>query len=872
MNRRAKRLLNDLDQEIHEHIELVTQENIDRGMAPEEARYAASRKFGNVTRVKEDARDVWIIVWAEQLRQDIGFALRQLRKSPVFTSVAILTLALGIGANTVIFSMVNALLLHPYRFHDLDSLMLIWENRGIDEGFDSRWISAGDTSDLTKDTQLFQEVAQLDCRQFNLSNEGRIDVVQGCRVSTNFFHLLGVRPAQGRTFSQDEDRVGSNQVAVVSDAFWQSRFAGDSGFLGKTIRLSGQSYTVVGIMPRGFSYPTPRELWVPLALNPTERADRSQVSLAALGRLRDNVTLQRAQGELAGLSRRLADSFPATNSGRVFGVLQLRKELYLYALPLFLLLQAGAVFLLLLTCANLANLVLARTMSRQRDLAVRSCLGASTLRLSRLLTSELLLLALLGGAVAIVASFWGVRALRDSISPEWTKWVPGWNGIGVDGSVLAFAILLSAAIALLFGFATSVYMLRVDLNRVLKETGRVATASRWHLRNALVCAQVTLALVLLVGAGLTMQGFHRLVAVYQGFQPDHVLKFEVGLPDNSYPDNSRAASFFQRALLSVSNLPGVSEAALASNLPASNVETEKTLFTIEGRSAPSASETPEASLQVISGAYFSVLKTPIIAGRFLSDSDDDRAARVFMINQSMASHFWPAGDALGKRIKLGPPDSPDRWTTIVGIVGDTRQNWWQSATLPVIYQPYLQASRRTLEFVMRVGGTPAGFASSVSSLFSQLDPEIAVTDMNTLQGEVDDSIAIVHMVGTLMAIFGIVALLLSLVGLYGILSENVGQRTKEFGVRLALGAQPGEVLRLVLRRALTLIGIGIALGLPLAFLVGKTMAALVFGVVSVSLSLLTELAASLVLVAISAAYLPARRASLTDLMTALRYE
>jgi putative ABC transport system permease protein len=863
----------ELDLEMAAHLEFAMEENVRRGLPAAEARRQALIQFGGPQQAKEQHREARGLPFLDALLQDLRFGLRMLWKSPGFTTIAVLTLALGIGANTAIFSMVNALLLHPYRFHDLDSLVLLWENRGMDESFDARWISPGDAADLRAKTQLFDDVATFQCRDFNLSSEGRIDVARGCRVSANFFNILGATPGQGRLFSAEEEQPGADHAVIVSHSFWQSKFAGDPHLLGKTIRLSGRSYTVAGIMPTDFDYPVPMELWVPLALTAAEKLDRSQLSLSALGRLKSGVTVSRATAELSALSARLAELYPNTNGGRTLTVLQLRRELYTFTLPLFLLLQAAAVFVLLLACANLANLLFARMAGRQRELAVRAALGADRRRLARLVISETTLLALLGGTVAIAASFTSVRVLRNSISPDWTQWVPGWDGIQVDSAVLFFAVLLSLLLGLVFGIATVLHLRRADLNGVLKETGRATAApARGRLRNGLVSAQVAFALVLLVCAGLTMQGFNRLAHVYQGFQPDHVLKFEVGIPENSYTDSSKRGAFFQTALRGVSALPGVSVAALAANLPASNVDNEKALFTIEGRQALRSSEAPAADLQTISRGYFSVLRIPLIAGRVFSESDNATAARVVIVSQSMAKRFWPASDPLGQRFKLGAADSVEPWMTVVGVVGDARQNWWNPATFPVIYRLYLQSSRSAFQFVLRVSSDPNSYASAVRGNISQIDPEIVVTELKSLQSEVQDSIAIVQIMGILMMVFGAVALALSSIGVYGILAENVAQRTHEFGIRFALGAHPRDVLRLVLRHALTVSGIGLAIGLPVAFLVSRAMAAFVFGIVSVSLPILLMLAGLLLIVGIAAAYVPARRAFRVDPMIALRCE
>jgi putative ABC transport system permease protein len=863
----------ELDDELRDHLERATEQYAAKGMVPEQGLRKALLDLGGMEQTKEKCRDARRVSWIHDLIQDIRYGFRILRKSPSFTVIAVLTLAFGIGTNTAIFSMVNALLLHPYRFHSLDSLVLLFENRGIDEGPDARRISPGDVSDLRANSQLFEDIATYQYYDFNVSAEGRVDVAYGCRVSANFFSVLGTVPAQGRLFTANEEEPGSDQSVVVSNRFWQSRFASDPQLLGKTIRLNGRNYTVAGIMPPDFDYPVSMELWVPLALTTTEKSDRARLSLFALGRLKPGLSIAQANAALNNFSRRLSELYPKTNAGRALNLLQLRQELYIYSLPLFLLLQAAAVFVLLLACANLANLLFARMIARQKELALRSALGANRRRLARLLVSELSLLALLGGTVAIAASFSSVRILRNSISPDWTKWVPGWNGIQVDSTVLSATILLSLLLGLAFGLATVLHLRHINLNTVLKETGRSSAGPvRGRLRNGLVSAQVALALILLVCAGLTTQGFNRLAQAYQGFQPDQVLKFEVSLPESAYPDDAKRSNFFQTALRGVSSLPGVSSAALTSNLPASNVDSEKTLFTVQDRPALQASEAPAADLQTISGDYFSVLKIPLISGRFFTEADSATAARVAIISRTMANRFWPGSDPLEQRFKLGAADSSEPWMTVVGVVGDARQNWWNPATFPVIYQPYLQSSHRFFRFVMRTVSNPTGDASAVRAAISHIDPQIPITELRTLEREVQDSIAIVHIMGELMAIFGSMALLLSSIGVYGILSENVAQRTHEFGIRFALGANPRDVLRLVFRHALVVSGIGLAIGLPLSFAVSRAMAAFVFGIVAVSVPVLASLAGLLVLVALVAAYFPARRAMRVDPMVALRYE
>jgi putative ABC transport system permease protein len=859
--------------ELNSHLQMHIADNLRSGMNAEQARQQALLKLGGVEQTREIYRERRGLPMLETMLQDLRYAMRTLRKNPGFTLVAVLTLALGIGANTAIFSMVNALLLHPYNFPDLDRLVRVWENRGIDEGADARFIAPQDAADLQSGAPVFDALATYKCGDFNLSAEGNVQPVLGCHVSANFFDVLGVAPAFGRAFTASEESPGADQVAVVSHGFWQRRFAGDAGLLGKTIQMNGKKYIVVGIMPRGFDYPVPMELWVPLGLNPAEKTNRAKLSLESLGRLKPGVSVAQARSAVESVSQRLQKEYPATNANRRTEVLQLRRELYLYTLPLFSLLQAAAVFVLLLACANLANLLFARIFGRQKEIAVRTALGAGHCRLARLFVTETLLLSCLAGGVAVAVSFWSVKVLRTSIAPSWTMWVPGWDGIQVDRAVLAFTVLLIAVVGFLFGVGTVLHSRQALPYATLKEAGRgPMLGSKGRLRNALVVAQVMFALVLLVCAGLTTQAFLRLVDVYQGFQAANVLRTEIRLPEKEYSENSQVASFYDRMLRGSASLPGVSAAALVTNSPASNVDNETTFFTINGRPTVKASEALSADLQISSPGYFSVLRIPLIAGRVYSSADSANAARVAVISRSMALRCWPNGDELGQQIKLGATDSKEPWMTIVGVVEDVRQNWWNPTSRPTIYEPFLQAPQRSMVFLMRITSNQAGYASSIREVVRGIDDQIALTAIGTLAREITDSIAIIRIMGVLMALFGCVALALSSVGVYGVLAEGVARRIPEIGVRLALGAAPHDVMRLVLGQAVKLTSIGLAIGAPVAFAVNRAMSSLIFGVVSINLLLLAGFTLLLLLVALAAAYIPARRAMRVDPMVALRYE
>jgi predicted permease len=861
------------DQELRFHLDRQIALHGAAGMSPEEARRAALLEFGGIEQFKEECREARGVNRIESFLADLRYGFRSLRKSPGFAIVSVLTLALGIGANTAIFSMVNALLLHPYNFQNLDSLVRVWEDRGIDEGYDARYIAPADAHDLGSSNGIFEGLTTYSFQSFGLGMEGDVQPILGCRVSANFFDVLAVAPAVGRLFSMAEEQPGADQVAILSYGSWQRRFGSDPQLLGRAILLNGRVYTIVGIMPRDFDYPVPVELWVPLALTPAERADRTQLSLSALARLKAGVSVFQANSVLAGFSHRLEREYPKTNVGRTTSLLQLRKELYMFTLPLFLLLQAAAVFVLLLACANLANLVFARMIGRQREIALRCALGASRGRLGQLFLSETLLYSSAAGMVAIAATFASARALRTSIPVDWTKWVPGWDGIRVDGSVLALTILVALGVGLFLGLATMLHASRVEPNKTLKETGTgTITRAKRRVRSALVIAQVAIALILLVCAGQTIQGFVRLASVYQGFEPASVLRIEISLPQKVYADDVKITNFYQQLLRGTASLSGVQHASLVSNPPASNVDNETTFFSMEGQPALKTSETPSADLQIASPDFFNTLKIASVVGRTFSDADHADAARVVVISHGMATRFWPKGDALGHRIKLGPADSTEPWLTVVGIVGDVRQNWWNPITRPVIYKPFAQSPQRSLTLLLRTTSSPTSYTSGVRDVVRQIDSRIALRAVNTLEEEIADSIAIVRIMGILMGIFGLVALALSSIGVYGVLSESVAQRTHEIGIRLALGANPRDLVRLILGQALKLTAIGLAIAVPCAIAISRTMASLIFGVISVDFVILGGFTALLLFVALGAGYLPARRAIGVDPMVSLRYE
>ena len=867
----------ELDDELRDHLEQKRAHYIAAGLSPEEAARAALRDFQGLELSKEQCRDTRRLNLIDNLQRDFRHAARSLRRNPGFTLVSVLILTLGIGANVAIFSMVNALLLHPYSFPDLDRLVRVWEDRGIDEGFDYRHIAPADAADLRSSTDVFQGISTYTCGEFNLSVSGSAEPVFACRVSANFFEVLGAGPAFGHAFSPANEQPGSDDIAILSYGLWQRQFAGAPAVLGKTFRLNGRTYTVAGVMPSQFVYPSAMQLWLPLALTPAEQSNRATLSLTALARLKPGVSRSQALSSLDAFARRLQQQYPQTNAGRTVTLLELRKELYLFTLPLFLLLQAAAIFVLILACANLANLLFARMIGRQKEIAIRAALGAGRLRMSLLFIAETLLLSVTSGAIAVLTSFWSVKLLRTSISPSWTMWVPGWDSIHVDRFVLFFTLALTLSVGLLFGVLTVLHSHRFDLNPVLKDAGPSLSRSKSRVRNALVVVQVGLALVLLVCAGLAAQGFSRLAASYQGFDPAGVLRCEIVLPKYSYSEKARIASFFREFLRTSQTLPAVNAAALVANPPGSNVDNETTYFMIEDRPAIRSTEAPSADLQIATPGYFQALRVPLISGRDLSQADTVSASPVVVISQTMATRFWPAGDALGHRIKLGAPNpdgspSNEPWLTIVGVVADVRQNWWNPATRPVVYQPLDQAPSRRMALLLRGNADPNSYGPSIRDIVRRLDPEVALPSIRTLEDEITDSIAIIRILGLLMGIFGLVALVLASVGVYGVLTEAVAQRTREIGIRMSLGAGTDAIRRLILSHALRLACIGLLIGIPLSLLINRVMSTSLFGIVPLNPFLIAAFALTLLLVAFAAAYLPARRAMRLDPLRALRHE
>jgi putative ABC transport system permease protein len=862
----------ELDRELQLHLELETEKYVEQGLSRQEARIAALRSFGSIQQVKEECRDFRLGRSCEAFLRDFRYSLRALIKSPGFTAVVVLSLAIGIGASSAVFSVVNSLLLRPYAFPSLDQLVLVRETQ-TSGGQDQKPLAPADFLDFRAAPGAFTAIAAFRFRTFNMTQAGDAEAIEGFQVSPNFFDVIGVSPAMGRTFDPEQDQQGKDRSAILRYGFWRQRFGGDPDIIGRSITLNGNSFNVTGIMPDGFNYPLGGDFWVPLALTTQEKTERSAQSLDALARLAEDASLAQGAAHARALAGRLQELYPATNLGRTLVLQRLREEQYRYTAPLFLTLQGAALFVLLLACANVTNLLLARVIGRQREMAIRRALGSSRFSVVRLFLSEALLVSCLAAGAAVALAYWSANFIRVAIPEGMSKWIAGWNDIRLDGNVLGFTLLLACVVALVFGLAAAFHSSKFDLNTALKETCNAAgaTTGRRRLRNSLVVAEMVFAMVLLVAAGLMIRGFFRQVDVFQGYQPANILVANLRLPEQKYRD-PEVQAFFARALSGMVSLPGVESAAITRNIPASNVDNETAFFSIEGRAPVSAAEYPVADSQIVSGDFFTTLRIPVLEGRAFTRLDGTQAPLMAVINQSMSRRYWAGQDPVGSRIKLGAPDSQSPWLTIAGICGDIKQNWWDPAGRPMVYRPSTQVLARSMYLVIRTAGDPMQIVSEARAAVARVDPDQPLNELHTLEREVTDSVAPLRIIGILMVVFGALALVLSAIGVFSVLAYSVAERTGEFGLRVALGASPRDVIGIVHKQTLRLAAAGVAIGAPAALAFGWMMSRLLFGVVALDAGTVAGFTLLLIAVSLLAGHFPARRAARVDPIISLRNE
>jgi predicted permease len=868
---RTKRMLEELDKDIRDHIETETQDNIDRGMSPEEARYAAMRKFGNLTRVKEDTREVWSIVWLEQLFEDVRFGLRMLRKSPGCTAVAVFTLALGIGANTYIFSVVDALLFRPLEFPDPTRLVALWE-RVPSAGVDRNEVAPANFLDWKRQNHVFDQIAVYSWWNANLGGVEQPEHLHGFLVTPDYFATVEAQPMLGRTFLPEEGTPGKDLVAVLSYELWRDHFAADPSIVGKPILLNGIKYTVVGVMGANFNYPSGAQVWAVLAFSPELQANRGSHYLHGVAHLAAGVRAEQAQAEMSAIASRLTQQYPETNTGRDINVMPLMEsEVGEARAPLIIMLTAVGL-VLLIACANISNLLLARAVSRQRETAIRAALGATRLRLIRQSLVESMLLGLLGGGLGILLAFLFLEARVFRIPPEFARMIPGWGKIAINAPVLLFTSVVSFGTGLIFGLLPAVGASRPNVNDTLKEGAPSAGRGprRGLLSNVLIVAEVALSLALLATAGLMMKSFVRLERVSPGFNPDRVLTMFVALPGAKYTSERQAANFYEQLLERVQNLPGVESTAAVNMIPLGKRNTTLSIR-IEGRPEPKPGEEPGANFRCVSNSYFRTMQIPILRGREFASQDSASGQPVVAVNQALAARFWPGEDPIGKRIRFSGPLDSQPWRTVVAVVGNIR-NQLDLPAPDEMYFPLRQQTRNTMALVVRTTTDPRSLTESVRAQVAALDRDLPVFDAMTMEDWRSLSVTPQKIGGTVMAAFSGFALVLAAMGLFGVIAYAVSERTHEIGIRMALGAGRGEIFRLVVGQGMLLALVGLLLGLPLALGMGRAVAGLLYGVAPNDFTTFAGVAGILAAVALAACYIPARRAMGVDPIVALRHE
>jgi len=804
--------------------------------------------------------------------QDVRYGIRMLAKNPGFTAVAVIALALGIGANTVMFSSVNGMLLHPFAFKDLNRVVDVWETVPKQNEYHIK-VAPADLRDWQEQNKGFEMLAASHGWDVNLTGAGVAERVEGYQVTAGFFPLLGMPPQFGRALTAGDFEPGHTSVVVLSNGFWQQHLGADRGIVGKSLHFNGQEFTVIGIMPADFDYPVGGEAWAPLDLSAAEKADRSAHYLEVIGRLKSGTSMEQAQADLETIAARLAQQYPVTNAGHGVRVLGLVKDLTYGTRQFLSVLMGSAIFVLLLACANVANLQLARATAREKELAVRRALGASRWRITRQLLVESVALALLGGIAGVLLARWGIDQLTRTIPPFILAHIPGIKHQQIDLGVLAFTLVVAVLTGVVAGVAPALHVSNPDPNEALKEGVRGASASpgRQRLRSLLVVTEIALALVLLVGAGLMVKGFGVLLNMYPGFDRSNVLTFRIALPESKARDEARVRDFYGQVIERLQALPGVDSASLASSLPA-GWSWNWTAYTAEGQPPAAPGEMRVAVWQSISPDFFHALRIPLLRGRLITTQDGPNTPLSLVISQSMANHVWPNQDPVGKRIKFGLAESNEPWKTVVGVVGDIQQSPFDRTPQPTAYFPFAQLPIASSCVVVRTSGDPLGLAAAARAAVRSVDPDEPPYDMRTLAQLISDDVSGVEASARMMFIFGIVALVLSASGIYALMSYSVTQRTHEIGVRMALGAERVDVLRLVVGFAIKLTAVGLAIGVPLALALTRALSSLLFGVVRIDTPLFALFTLLLALVAAVAAYIPARRATRVDPMVALRYE
>jgi putative ABC transport system permease protein len=803
------------------------------------------------------------------LLQDLRYGFRTFLRMPGVTAIAVLTMGLGIGINTAVFSLINVLMFRPFPYPDAERLVQIWENN-LPKGWGESSVAAANFYDWRSQSRSFDEMALYYNENFALTGSGEPERVPGMAGTANLLDLIRVKPTLGRGFLPEEDRPGADPVAVISHGLWKRRFAGAEDLLGRKIVLNGTSRTVIGVMPPGFSFLyNPAEVWTPLVLDPGN-LDREGHGSLAMGRLKAGISLARARAELNTIARGLEKQYPKTNAGwgvalntaweEVFGT-NTRTAL----ISIFL----SVLFVLLIGCANVANLLLARAASREREISIRRAIGAGRARLVRQMLTESVLLSLCGGMAGIFVAVWGVEILK-AIAPST---IPRMDEVGVNGTALLYTLALSVATGILFGLAPALQRSRPNLMGSLQESGRGSSGvSRHRLLKTLVVSEVALAVVLLAAAGLMIRSVQRIYSVDPGFKTENLLTARIALPETRYPERAARSAFYQQALARVRAVPAVRHASLVSTLPLGGWNSWTDLL-IEGRPAPAAGEENTVGFLVVGTDYFETFGIPLIRGRGFTEADTLDAPPVAVINETMARRYWRAGeDPIGRRIRRSSAGPEAPWVTIIGIAADVRHQNLEDPPRPEVYWSQAQQAPLELTLVARTSSDPLQMVAAIRQQVWSVDKDLPLFDIRAMDEVIDRRTAGSRSLAKVMGGPAAIALLMAALGLYGVLAFSVGERTNEIGIRMALGARSGDILKLVLRQGLILISTGMVLGLAGALAVTRLLTSLLSGTSATDPATFIAVGMILSTVALLACYLPARRASRVDPMVALRYE
>jgi len=805
-----------------------------------------------------------------KLLQDLRYATRTLVKKPGFVLVAVVTLALGIGGSTAIFTVVNSALLRGLPYRSSNELYHLWE-RTPQKEFNRREFSYPDYQDYQQNS-VFTGLAGYTGGGAILSGSGEPESVPAARASANFFSVLGVDPIVGRTFQDGEDKPGGPKVTVLTYGLWQRKFGGDPNAVGKQLTINGESYTVIGVLPQTFQFALrPADLWLPYQPTPNQLSRRFMHGTNLIGRLKPGVSANQAQSELSVIASRIEQQFKDSHAGTVATLVPLQEEVVGNVRPILFVLLAAVGFVLLIACANVASLLLTRSLARQKEVAVRSALGASRWRVIRQLLTESLLLSIVGGAAGLLIAYWGTPALVAVLPQSQLNAMPFLKSVQIDRSILLFSFGLSLLTGLIFGLAPALHSSSLDLNEVLKEGGRNTSAGvGYRLRSAMVISEIALAVVLLIGAGLMMKSLFRLLQTNVGFKTENLLTMTIVLPATKYTEDSQCIAFNDQLKERVQSLPGVANTGTVNILPLNGGNT--TRFIVEGDPVPPPGQEVEANIRTVNDTYFQTLGVPLLAGRMFDESDKTGGQDVVIIGKSVADKVFPGRDPVGRKIKYTALDSEA--LLIVGVVGDVKITGLDQAIKPVLYYPFRQSASIFANLVVRTKGDPTVLANAVRSEVRNIEPGAAILNVNSMDEMISQTPAsfMRRFPALLISIFAAVALLLASIGIYGVVSYSVSQQTHFIGIRMALGASPADILKMVMKQGVVLALLGVGIGVTAAFGLMRLLRDLLFEVKTTDVSTFVFVSAVLFVVALLACFLPARRATKVDPLVALRYE